>query len=153
MRLLCGFFKPGFQVFVVMSLVVWGSVKHCLISREQCFTPFLFLCVEPVLGANKAGLQAVQMRAGRKGALDSIWRPCGSQGSSWAQCLVHSYSLFLPPARDTLPLGHCKGALVQLSTCPFVPANRGDSSRQWNTEVLFVWVPILQETMGCLKLH
>lgn len=76
MRLLCGFFKPGFQVFMVMSLEVWGSVKHCLISKEQCFTPVLLLCVEPVLGANKARLQAVQMRAGRKGALDSIWRPC-----------------------------------------------------------------------------
>lgn len=43
-RLLCGFFIPGSQVVVVTSLVVWGSVKPCLISRSNVSQPF-FPCL------------------------------------------------------------------------------------------------------------
>lgn len=40
MTLLCGFFIPGSQVVVVTSLVVWGSVKPCLMSSSSVSQPF-----------------------------------------------------------------------------------------------------------------
>lgn len=47
MRVPYGMFKAGFWVFMVMSTGSWGSVKQCLISREQCLTAFLPYVLSP----------------------------------------------------------------------------------------------------------
>lgn len=137
-----------------MSLVDWGSVTHCVFSRENCFTPFLPLCVEPVLGPNKAGLSSWT-----PGCADKSWEERGTRlnlETMWKSRILEpdastAIPCFYPlPETDTLPLGNCK---VELSTCPLFLANRGDSSRCLNTELLSVWVPILQGARGCLKLR
>lgn len=89
MRLLCVFFTPGFQICMIMNLVVWASVEHCFTSREQCFTHFLSLLNQsqgPIIVDSNPGLCKKQ-------------RLCERQGPSWAW-FFHSYSLFFLPGRD-----------------------------------------------------
>lgn len=132
-------FKDSFQVFVVMSMVVWRSVKQCLLSREQHFTLILPICVKPTLVVNKAGMPS--------------WSP-GCAGEIWEEgdirCILKigvrhptepsalsTVTLCFPSIRVILQPSHCKGALLQLSIWPFISANGGDSGRPLNTAWLF----------------
>lgn len=113
MRLFCVFFTPGFQVCVVMSLEVWGSVEHCFTSREKCFTHFL-----PLLNQSQWPVK-LDSNPGTPGCAKKR-RLCGRQGPSWARCLFSQLFLVFSFWQRQI-LFHCK---VQLGIFPFIPAKK-----------------------------